>query len=409
MTSTPCFGEESPVNLPASWYRSDAIYELERRAIFSKKWLFICHTNRFGKAGEYVRFKMAGYHFFLIKDRDGNINAFHNLCRHRGFPVVGSKQEDEADPMQEAGQVSILACRFHGWSYTMKGALAKASLFQDQAHFDAKKNGLLPIRTHIDKLGFIYINMNMSDDCIKWEEQFGEVDNLPRVRDFPIEKYKYAFTWTFENCGYNWKTLIDNFNECYHCRVAHPGIAATVNLPTYYVQGSDSYISHFSPPKAENADKRESGSIVATYLFPYAAITLMPSYGYTMRVVPIDAHRTEMQYDVYRPTDATDEDFNATHEFFRQVEQEDKYLCTNAQKNMESGMYTPGPLHLRQEHGVLYFQSLIRDALTKHRELEEMEGRKIYPALPDGGLRTQEEMFCNKVESACGGRKELDW
>lgn len=53
----------------------------------------------------------------------------------------------------------------------------------------------------------------------------------------------------------------------------------------------------------------------------------MPSYGYTMRVVPIDAHRTEMQYDVYRPTDATDEDFNATHEFFRQVEQEDKYLC----------------------------------------------------------------------------------
>jgi phenylpropionate dioxygenase-like ring-hydroxylating dioxygenase large terminal subunit len=104
---------------------------------------------------------MAGYHFFLIKDRDGNINAFHNLCRHRGFPVVGSKQEGEADPMQEAGQVSILACKFHGWSYTMKGALAKAPLFQDQAHFDAKKNGLLPIRTHIDKLGFIYINMNM--------------------------------------------------------------------------------------------------------------------------------------------------------------------------------------------------------------------------------------------------------
>ncbi|KAJ6449995.1 hypothetical protein C8R45DRAFT_1114398 [Mycena sanguinolenta] len=76
---------------------------------------------------------------------------------------------------------------------------------------------------------------------------------------------------------------------------------------------------------------------------------------------------------------------------------------------MESGMYTPGPLHLRQEHGVLYFQSLICDALTKHRELEEKEGRKIYPALPDGGLRTKEEMFCNKVESACGERKELDW
>ncbi|KAJ6449993.1 Rieske [2Fe-2S] iron-sulfur domain-containing protein [Mycena sanguinolenta] len=293
MTSTPCFGGESPVNLPASWYRSDAIYELERRAIFSKKWLFICHTNlntclfqyRFTNAGEYVRFKMAGYHFFLIKDRDGNINV-----------------STTSAATAEAGQVSILACRFHGWSYTMKGVLAKAPLFQDQAHFDAKKNGLLPIRTYINKLGFIYINMNMcvamSDDCIKWKEQFGEVDDLPRVREFPIEKYKYAFTWTFENCVYNWKTLIDNVST------ALAQLVASVMWHEY-----------------------DFGSIVATYLFPYAAVTLMPSYGYTMRVVPMDAHHTEMQYDVYRPTDATDEDFNATHEFFRQVEQEDKYLC----------------------------------------------------------------------------------
>jgi phenylpropionate dioxygenase-like ring-hydroxylating dioxygenase large terminal subunit len=108
---------------------------------------------------------MAGYHFFLIKDRDGNINAFHNLCRHRAFPLVGAKQEGEPDPMQEAGKVSILACKFHGWSYTMKGELAKAPLFQDQAHFDPKKNALLPIRTHIDKLGFIYVNMDM---CVRW-------------------------------------------------------------------------------------------------------------------------------------------------------------------------------------------------------------------------------------------------
>ena len=55
----------------------------------------------------------------------------------------------------------------------------------------------------------------------------------------------------------------------------------------------------------------------------------MPSYAYTMRVVPIDAHRTEMQYDVYRPTDATDEAFNETHKFFVQVEEEDKYLCVS--------------------------------------------------------------------------------
>ena len=60
----------------------------------------------------------------------------------------------------------------------------------------------------------------------------------------------------------------------------------------------------------------------------------MPSYAYTMRVVPIDAHRTEMQYDVHRPTDATDEAFDETHKFFVQVEEEDKFLCVRPQPSL---------------------------------------------------------------------------
>ncbi|KAF9030720.1 Rieske domain-containing protein [Hymenopellis radicata] len=397
------------VNLPSAWYRSDAIYQLERRAIFSKKWLFLCHTNRFTKSGEYVRFKIAGYSFFAIKDREGKINAFHNVCRHRAFPILGSKKEGEHDPLVEAGQATILACKFHGWSYTMQGKLAKAPGFKDVEGFKPEENGLFEIRTHIDKLGYLYINMDTSDDYIKWHEQFGDVDSQPRVHGFPIDKYKYAFSWSFENCDYNWKTLVDNYNECYHCKVAHPGIASTVDLKSYYVQGSDSYVAHFSPPKPENAEKQEDGSIVATFLFPYASITLMPSYAYTMRVVPIDAHRTEMQYDVYRPTDATDEAFDETHKFFVQVEEEDKFLCTNAQKNMEAGTYRTGALHPKQEHGVLYFQSLVKNALMSHRKLEEEAGREIFPALQDGGAMTKEEIFCNKLESACGTPKHLEW
>lgn len=397
------------VNLASSWYRSDAIYQLERRAIFSKKWLFLCHTNRFTKTGEYVRFTVAGYNFFVIKDREGQINAFHNVCRHRAFPIIGSKHEGEADPLTEAGQVSVLACKFHGWSYTMKGKLAKAPGFDEIEGFDGSKNSLFDIRTHVDKLGYLYVNLDTSPNYIKWEEQFGDVDDQPRVKGFDTEKYKFAFSWSFENCQYNWKTLIDNYNECYHCKVAHPGIASTVDLKTYYVQGQHSYVAHFSPPKPENAEREDNGSIVATFLFPFASITLMPAYAYTMRVVPIDAHRTEMQYDVYRHVDATDEAFDETHKFFVQVENEDKFLCTNAQKNMEAGIYQSGPLHDRQERGVLYFQGLVKEALTSHRALEEEAGREIFPALPDGGLTSKEDIFCSKLESKCGPSKVLDW
>lgn len=97
-------GLEDNLALPAQWYRSPAMYELERRAIFSKKWLLITHQLRFPEVGSYVKITEAGYTFFLIKDRQGEIRAHHNICRHRAYPLVE----------KESGKMSVLACRYHG-------------------------------------------------------------------------------------------------------------------------------------------------------------------------------------------------------------------------------------------------------------------------------------------------------
>lgn len=90
--------------LPSTWYHSPAMYELERRAIFSKKWMVVSHSCRFPAAGDYVRYTEAGFTFFVIKDRKGSIRAHHNVCRHRAYPVV------EAD----SGNARILSCKYHG-------------------------------------------------------------------------------------------------------------------------------------------------------------------------------------------------------------------------------------------------------------------------------------------------------
>ena len=92
--------------LPSSWYREPAFFELERRAVFSKHWLIISHKAQFTQPGKYVRYEMAGYPFFIIVDRKGNINAFLNVCRHRAYPLT---HKDE-------GQALILACKYHGKS-----------------------------------------------------------------------------------------------------------------------------------------------------------------------------------------------------------------------------------------------------------------------------------------------------
>ena len=126
-----------------------------------------------------------------------------------------------------------------------------------------------------------------------------------------------------------------------------------MDLKTYYVKGSFSYVAHFSSPKPEKAEEEENGSIVTSFIFPFASyvhtsypapgyrsrlwhrITLISSYAYTMRVVPIDGHRTETQYDVYPPTEATNEAFDETHKFFVQVEEEDKFLCVRSHARVQ--------------------------------------------------------------------------
>lgn len=96
-------GKASPA-LPAAWYRSPAMYELERRAIFSRKWLMVTHKLRFPETGSYVKITEAGYTFFLVRDRQGEIRAHHNICRHRAYPMVE----------KDSGKVAVLACKYHG-------------------------------------------------------------------------------------------------------------------------------------------------------------------------------------------------------------------------------------------------------------------------------------------------------
>ncbi len=95
---------KSQLALPAAWYHSPAMYELERRAIFSKKWLLVTHKLRFPEAGSYLKITEAGYTFFLIKDRQGQIHGHHNICRHRAYPLVE----------EQSGKKTVLACKYHG-------------------------------------------------------------------------------------------------------------------------------------------------------------------------------------------------------------------------------------------------------------------------------------------------------
>lgn len=208
--------------LPPSWYRSSAMYELERRAIFSNRWLLVSHKARFVSPGDFVRIIEAGFSFFLIRDREGQIRAHHNVCRHRAYPLVE----------KNSGQLSTLACKYHGtlrmtilrgfrdfvnrpqgWSYGFDGRLAKAPKYQELSGFDQSANNLFAIHVHVDKLGFIWVNLDSSSKpVISWKDDFAGVDEQTRLQDFNLDNYHFDHQWEMEG-DYNWKTLADNYNE----------------------------------------------------------------------------------------------------------------------------------------------------------------------------------------------------
>lgn len=256
-------GKKAPIRaLPASWYTSQELYELERRAIFSRKWLLTTHVLRLPNTGDWLQYSIAGFPFVLVKDREGKINAFHNICRHRAFPVV----------TEESGTSRIFACKYHGWSYGLNGKLAKAPGYQDVDGFDKSKNGLFPIHVHIDSNGFIWVNLDAGEKPeIAWEDDFKDIDLQARFKDFDFGNYVFDHTWEMEG-AYNWKILADNYNECYHCQTAHPDVPSLADLSAYAVETKDASIIHFANAKPEQIEK--GLKIASTYYFPNASMTV---------------------------------------------------------------------------------------------------------------------------------------
>lgn len=252
--------------LAASWYRSPAMYQLERRAIFSQRWILVTHSLRFTEAGKFVSITFANFDFFLIRDRTGKINGFHNICRHRAYPVVEKK----------CGTASILSCKYHGWSYGFKGNLAKAPRFDTVPGFDKSQHNLLPIHVHVDKAGFVWVNLEATADgegpSVRWEDQFLNVDESDRMNKFDFDtEFTYDHAWDMD-LDANWKGLIENYNECYHCPTSHPLIAGVSDVSKYRVDPTSENILEHTIVNKDPGVKQFRRTII--YFYPGTSVTI---------------------------------------------------------------------------------------------------------------------------------------
>ncbi|KAI5955377.1 hypothetical protein KGF54_001938 [Candida jiufengensis] len=418
--------------LPASWWHSENIFNLEKRAIFHKSWLYCIHNSRFTKPGDYFSFNVTGINFFIIKSKNtGELKAFHNVCRHRAYPVV----------KKASGTSTVLTCQYHGWSYNSEGKLSKAPHFEEVKDFVKEENSLFPIPIHVTPQGLIFVNFCNSP--LPFEDFFtGLTEELHEI-DF--QDYEYHMSYELHG-DFNWKTLIDGYNECYHCPISHRKLSAAFNMETYKVVPKTRYCRHYAAvvkeeePAEELQNEEKSGwfgfgkkekslpeqrqkasNTAGTsdglwcYLYPSNGVNCYSPAWYSIRVLPHSAKKTTLQYDIYTKKGIDEAQKKEFVDFLQLVEIEDFDLCQLTQKNLNEGIYSSGYLHPQKENGVLFYQKLVRDMVKEHFEMEQANGGlPIDPASIQANPKNKEilelEKICQTLDCSSGnGDSKMDW
>jgi len=198
--------------LPAWSYFSKEMLEEEKEHLFRRHWQLICHVNDIPEPGDYIAMDMVGERALVVRGQDGEVRAFHNLCRHRGSRVVA----DDKGHCRSA-----IICPFHGWAYNLDGTLRGAAMPATLPDLDPVKWGLKPVEMDIWH-GFVFVRFKpgpqppLSQVLAKFEHEVAQYDLAALQPDG-------NGIWT-EDVKANWKCVRDVDNEGYHVPMAHPGL-----------------------------------------------------------------------------------------------------------------------------------------------------------------------------------------
>ncbi|TNF64810.1 MAG: aromatic ring-hydroxylating dioxygenase subunit alpha [Rhodobacteraceae bacterium] len=193
--------------LAQDFYMAPQVFTADRERIFFRDWHLAGHVSEIPDTGDYLLFDMLGESVVVLRDDAGAVRAFANVCRHRGARLCS----------QQTGHVRRLTCPYHAWSYGLDGALVHAR--QLDAGEDRSALGLKPVAVEVFE-GLIYVSL--SDRPAGFDALRAEL--TPHVRPFGLARTKIAARRSYPVQA-NWKLLVENYNECYHCTAAHPEFA----------------------------------------------------------------------------------------------------------------------------------------------------------------------------------------
>ena len=345
--------------LPPRVFHDADVFDFEQDRWFARTWLCVGREEEVAEPGTFLLARAAGESVAILRDREGTVRAFHNVCRHRGSTLL-----DEPATGTGTGRVVRIQCPYHAWIYDLDGSLRRAPHTEDIADFQVADQGLLPVRLETWQ-GFLFINLDPGAAPL-----LAYLVDLPKkIGNYPVAGLRRARRIEYE-VNANWKVIGENYSECYHC----PGVHPQLNRLSPYDRGwnlesngpwaggwmelvdaadtmSTDGASH-GRPALDGIGDENLRRVYYVVLWPNLLLSLHPDYVMTHQVWPIDAERSRVVCDwLFDPRTMAQPGFDPSDavDFWDLTNRQDWAVCERQQEGTRSRAYVPGRYSLMED------------------------------------------------------------
>jgi len=328
---------------PWGWYSDAEVWSLEQTRIFGRSWQYVGHAGMAARAGDFFTARAGRVPIVVTYAGDGETRAFVNVCRHRGSIVA-----------EGAGNKKALQCPYHAWTYGLDGRLRAAP----RADFELDGIGLEPVR--LERWGpFLFVNPDA--DAEPLSDWLGPVP--AQVEELGLDVDSLQFHHRSEwSVAANWKVVAENFLECYHCALAHPGFSALVDVSpdAYRLEAGRLHSTQIGP--ARDGARRSQFHFV----WPNTGVNVFPGEP-NLSIGPFEPRapdRTDRFLDYFFGPEIDETWIAELLDLDDKVGSEDTALVERVQIGVSSGAIADGRLLGEAEQLDAHFQGLVREALS---------------------------------------------
>jgi phenylpropionate dioxygenase-like ring-hydroxylating dioxygenase large terminal subunit len=343
--------------LPFDWYSDPAVLRLERERVFRRTWQYAGRADQAAEAGSFFTCDLGGTPVVVVRGKDGELRAFLNVCRHRGSLVCEGE-----------GRRETLQCPYHAWTYDLDGSLRAAPRSDREPGFEREGLGLLPVA--VDTWGpFVFANPDAGAQPLA--DTLGELPELLAASGLDLDSLRFLKR---SESAYeaNWKVCCENYLECYHCQVAHPGFSKVVDVSVdaYVLEESRWFSTQYGPVRETwKGDFDPRGPVARGqfhFVWPNLTINVMPGHPNLSigPVLPAGPEHTTRFLDYFVGPDVDETWIRDMLEFDGQVGAEDTVLVERVQRGLRGGGLEHGRLLPESERLIAHFQGLLVDALA---------------------------------------------